>query len=50
MRSFFIRVHQCIQRNGAHLTDLIFKKWNTETKCHWHKSRKWFSNKIISLF
>jgi hypothetical protein len=26
MRSFFIRVHQCIQRNGAHLTDLIFKK------------------------
>jgi hypothetical protein len=26
MRSFSIRVHRCVQRNGAHSTDLIFKK------------------------
>jgi len=50
MRSFCILLHQCIQRNSAHLTDLIFKKWNTETKCHWHRSKKCFSNKIICLF
>jgi hypothetical protein len=26
MRSFSIHVWQCVQRNGAHLTDFIFKK------------------------
>jgi hypothetical protein len=29
-RNFSIRLQRYIQRNGAHLRDLIFKKWNTE--------------------
>jgi hypothetical protein len=49
MRRFSILVHQCIQHNGAHITDLLFKKWNTESKCHWLRSNKCFSKKVISL-